>query len=106
MQNYSQSEKRMSRQEIYINVGDTDKIIAKSDNSLKVNTKLLLRYLAGADPLDDPNCRSCFHFPTCGGGCPYTRIKNEYEGDNIDVCSYIKGNMKEFLELHYLNKSK
>jgi uncharacterized protein len=85
-------------------VGRSDKVIAKLDKSIKINHRLNLRYLTGADPLDDPKCRSCFHFPTCGGGCPYLRIENEYNNENFDNCGYIKDNMKQFLELHYQYK--
>lgn len=87
-------------------VGNDDKIIGGLNNKFKNNYRLLLRYLNGADPFNDEKCKSCFHFPTCGGGCPYLRLKNEYENENFDTCDYIKDNLESFLVLHYLNKEK
>lgn len=89
----------------YNDVGKKDRIVGNLEN-IETNKKLLLRYLIGADPLEDEKCKTCFHLPTCGGGCPYLRLANEYEGKDFDVCQYIKGNLKEFLELYYLNKLK
>lgn len=55
---------------------------------------------------DDDNCKNCFHFPTCGGGCPYERIAKEFEGKNNDNCDLIKGNLEEFLKIHLELKRK
>jgi len=87
-------------------VGDNKQIIGSLDNKIKANNALHLRYLTGADPLEDKKCLACFHFPTCGGGCPYLRIKNEYEGCHFDTCDLIKDNMEKFLKLHYQTKIK
>lgn len=86
-------------------VGNKNKIVGNIDDSIETNNQLLLRYLVGADPFDDEKCKACFQLPICGGGCPYQRIANEYEGGEFDTCNYFKENMKEFLEIHYLNKT-
>jgi len=87
-------------------VGNQSKILANLvDKKVKINHKLHLRYLAGADPMESAECHSCFHFPTCSGGCPYLRIENEYEGKHFDTCDYIKDNMNSFLEMHYHSKN-
>lgn len=85
-------------------VGIKDQIVGSLDNSIKPNNRLMLRYLVGSDPFDDEKCKSCFHFPTCGGGCPYLRIKNEYEGYNFNTCCYSKDYLEDFLKIHYLYK--
>ena len=64
------------------------------------NQSLLLRYLVGADPLEDSKCQGCFLFPVCGGGCPYSRIQQTYEEKDVNVCPLIKDNLEEFLLTH------
>lgn len=61
----------------------------------------MTRYYTAGDALDDINCRQCFYLPICGGGCPYRRLENEFEGKCHDMCENIKDNLEEFLELHY-----
>ena len=87
-------------------VGNPVKVVGSLVDKEKINKSLLTRYYTAGDALEDPKCRECFHFPTCGGGCPYLRIENEYNGKNYDMCDYIKGNLQEFLELHYEFKQK
>lgn len=77
-------------------VGNKSKIIGNIDGKI-TNETLLLRYLVAADPFEDPKCQECFLLPVCGGGCPYSRIQNEYEGTNINTCLYIKDHLKDFL---------
>ena len=77
-------------------VGNKSKIIGNIDGKI-TNEALLLRYLVAADPFEDPKCQECFLLPVCGGGCPYSRIQNEYEGTNINTCLYIKDHLKDFL---------
>lgn len=80
-------------------VGNKSKIIGNIDGKI-TNEALLLRYLVAADPFEDPKCQECFLLPVCGGGCPYSRIQNEYEGTNINTCLYIKDHLKDFLVTH------
>lgn len=87
-------------------VGNSEKIVGSLMNKEKVNHRLLTRYYTAGDPLDDPNCQNCFHFPICGGGCPYIRIENEFNNEKTDVCDYMKDNISKFLELHYEYKQK
>lgn len=81
-------------------VGNKQRIVGSLLNKTSINKSLLMRYHTAGDPFEDQRCLDCFHLPTCGGGCPYLRIKNEYEGMCIDTCCYIKDNLSEFLELH------
>ena len=62
---------------------------------------VLLDYLAAGDALEDATCRGCFHFPTCGGGCPYERIHNQHHPEQpADPCPHILGNLDAFMEAH------
>lgn len=87
-------------------VGNSARIVGYLDEKKPANMKWLLRYLTGADPFEDEKCRSCLLLPVCSGGCPYSRLQNEYEGKSINTCGYFKDNMKEFLTLHYEKKLK
>lgn len=84
-------------------VGDKKQIIGFIDGRI-TNPTLLLRYLNGADPFDDTTCQKCVLLPVCDGGCPYIRLRNEYEGKHFNVCSLIKNNMNQFLLLHYYHR--
>lgn len=66
----------------------------------KVNHTMLHRQLYGADPISDPKCSKCSYLPICNGGCPIHRIENEFENGNIDVCTYHKGLLPEFMKIH------
>lgn len=85
-------------------VGDKKQIIGYLDGNI-TNETLLIRYLNGADPFDDENCKKCILLPVCGGGCPYIRLKNQYEEKHVEYCSLFKNNIEEFLLLHYHNKT-
>lgn len=80
-------------------VGDMSKVIGKIGGKVE-NEVLLLRYLVGADPFEDPKCLNCFLLPVCGGGCPLSRIQNKYDGKNVNYCPLIKDNLYEFLLAH------
>lgn len=51
------------------------------------NQKILYRYLYGADPLEDANCRECQFLPICSGGCPHKRIENKFNHKQFSVCT-------------------
>lgn len=87
-------------------VGNKEKVVGSLIDKENVNHRLLTRYYTAGDALEDPQCRDCFHFPICGGGCPYTRIENEFGKDKTDVCDYMKEHLLDFLELHYEYKTK
>lgn len=80
-------------------VGNQDKVVGTIDGKI-TNERLLLRYLIGADPFESPKCQKCFLLPVCGGGCPYSRIQNEYEGTDISTCLFMKKHLKDFLLAH------
>ena len=84
-------------------VGNPDKVYGYLDGRI-TNEPLLFRYLAASDPFDDEKCMKCILLPVCGGGCPYERIKRDYENNSINVCPLIKGNLKTYLLNHYTIK--
>jgi len=81
-------------------VGNKERIIGYLNGDIQ-NERLLMRYMIGADPFDDEECKSCLLLPVCGGGCPYSRIEKEYGEKHTDVCYLIKHNMIDFLMIHY-----
>jgi uncharacterized protein len=87
-------------------VGNSKKIVGNLLTKEIGNAALLTRYYVAGDPFDDANCINCFHLPTCGGGCPHSRLAREFDNAVIDTCATIKNNVKEFLELHYDYKQK
>lgn len=69
------------------------------------NKRLLLQYLAGADPYDDAQCRECVLLPVCSGGCPYRRLMQQAQKtDRKEVCPLMKLDIENHLWLHYLAK--
>ena len=86
-------------------VGDEKRVVGNIDGKI-TNESLLLRYLVASDPFDDPKCQTCFLLPVCGGGCPYSRIKNEFESTKINTCLFMKDHMQEYLEAHIEYKNK
>lgn len=85
-------------------VGKKDRIYGYLDGKI-TNEPLLFRYLAASDPFDDQQCRECLLLPVCGGGCPYNRIKRDYEDSKVNVCPLIKDNLKGYLLNHCLIKN-
>lgn len=86
-------------------VGNKDMIYGYLDGRI-TNESLLLKYLVASDPFDDKECKDCALLPICDGGCPYQRIKRDYEDKTIEVCPLVKKNLKSFLYNHYKIKQK
>lgn len=85
-------------------VGRKDRIVGDIWGTV-TNKRLLLQYLAGADPFDDSQCRDCVLLPVCSGGCPYLRLMQQAnKTDRKEVCPLIKLDMETYLWLHFLSK--
>jgi uncharacterized protein len=84
-------------------VGKKDFVVGSLTNDY-VNNGLLTKYLKSIDPFESKECRNCFFFFVCGGGCPNQRLKNKFYGTNFDTCTYFKGNLERFLEVHFHTK--
>lgn len=81
-------------------VGDPDRVVGNINGKI-TNEALLLDYLTGADPLEDPKCMECILLPICGGGCPYERLK---KSPDHDICPLLKNNLNDFLWKKYLKQ--
>lgn len=92
-------------------VSDRKKIIGYINRPNLENSNLLTRYIIDGSMFDDIECKDCFFFPICGGGCPQYRLKNKYENGTYDLCAVRndKRDDKQYLtsclEKHY-NKIK
>lgn len=82
-------------------VGREDRVIANINKKGIRNDQLHFDYLAGADPLDHPDCLECFLLPVCSGGCPYQRLMAKSLDDLKKCCILQKDNLQGFLEKHY-----
>ncbi len=83
------------------NIGNKEQcfgVLDKDGNVKVTDHKLLNRYLHGEDPLADRVCQKCQFLPICMGGCPHWRIRNFYEGAKIDICTYFKSGLSDYLE--------
>lgn len=68
-------------------VSDASKIIGYIGDKKLANTELLARYLTEGTAFDEKDCKDCFYFPICDGGCPQYRLRNKYENGKYDLCS-------------------
>lgn len=65
----------------------------------------IVKYMLKADPLSSEECKECFLFPVCCGGCPYMRI-NSLQENNPETCKLYKHHIEDFLYTTYLHGSK
>jgi len=84
-------------------IGVEDKTIGDIFN-LKASD-LYIEYLVEADPLSLQECKECFYFPICDGGCPYARIESVHRNEQANTCADIKNNLNTFLFNHYRIKN-
>lgn len=92
-------------------VSDKSKIIGYINQSQLTNPDLLAKYVMDGTLFEDAECKDCFFFPICGGGCPQYRLKNKYENGKYNLCpvqndqKMDKQYLSQCLEKHY-NKIK
>ena len=67
-----------------------------------IETKRLKIYAASY--LDSQECKECFYFPICDGGCHRVRMNNLHSENKHSTCTYFKGHLEELLELYYEKK--
>jgi uncharacterized protein len=82
-------------------LGRPDRIIGNVSNKSGVNKSILLSYLSGHSMHDDENCKKCYLFFVCGGGCKWSRINNYMYHENRDLCNFVKANMEKYLEAYF-----
>lgn len=85
-------------------VGREELEIGTVDSFLNWNMPLVAEAMIDASYLEDEECKTCFFFPICDGGCPKMRMLNKRDGESRDTCSYFKHHIKTLLELHYERK--
>lgn len=67
-------------------VSNKNKIIGYINQPYLTNPDLLAKYIMDGTLFEDPECKDCFFFPICGGGCPQYRLKNKYEKGKYNLC--------------------
>ncbi len=82
-------------------VGIPECVTGHIDDMTNWNNALIARGMVGCSYLDSNECKECFYFPVCNGGCHKLRLKNLMDGGDRDCCTYFKGNLDDLLELHY-----
>ena len=85
-------------------VGIPSQVVGSIESLTGWNLPLIAQGMVAASYLDAEECRECFYFPICDGGCHKIRMENLQEGKRSDVCSYFKHHLEELLELHYEQK--
>lgn len=85
-------------------VGDESQVVGRVDEFTNWNMPLIAEGMVACSYLESQECRECFYFPVCDGGCHKARLKNLHDGKGRDCCSYFKNHLEELLELHYEQK--
>ena len=78
--------------------------IGKIDDLFHWNMGLVADGMVAASYLDSEECKACYYFPVCNGGCHKVRMKNLHDNLKRDCCSYFKHNLEDLLELYYEQK--
>lgn len=85
-------------------VGEESLVVGHIDSFTDWNMPLIAEGMVAASYLDSKECKECYYFPVCDGGCHKARMKNLHDCKCRDVCSYFKDHLEELLELHYEQK--
>lgn len=85
-------------------IGEESLVVGHIDSFTDWNMPLIAEGMVAASYLDSQECKECFYFPVCDGGCHKARMKNLHDCKCRDVCSYFKDHLEELLELHYEEK--
>ena len=87
-------------------VGLKDKIVGDLGCQGNWNMPLIAEGMVACSYLDDPECKECFYFPICNGGCHRIRQKNLHNSVKHSPCTYFKGNIETLLEACYESAKK
>jgi uncharacterized protein len=85
-------------------IGIPEMVVGHIDSFTNWNMPLIAEGMVACSYLDAPECKECFYFPVCDGGCHKMRQRNLHDDKNRDVCSYFKYHLEELLELHFEQK--
>lgn len=61
---------------------------------------MMFRYVNEGSQFNRPNCRECFCFPLCFGGCAKDYLRTKYYGKKASYCHPLKN--KEFIKQAFL----
>ncbi|MBR7073769.1 MAG: radical SAM protein [Oscillospiraceae bacterium] len=87
-------------------VGMPEKIVGTVDSFKDWNMGLIAEGMTACSYLDSPECKACFYFPICDGGCHRIRQNNLHTDHPQSSCSWFRGNLENLLELHYESRKK
>lgn len=82
-------------------VGNLEKAVGNLRRFDDWNLGMIAEGMTGCSYLDDPECKECFYFPICNGGCHRVRQNNLHTDEKQSTCTYFRGNIENFLELFY-----
>lgn len=85
-------------------VGIPERVVGNVDSLKDWNMALVAEGMTGCSYLDSQECRECFYFPICDGGCHRIRQTNLHSARPQSSCSYFKDNLENLLELHFEQK--
>ena len=85
-------------------LGEKNMSIGNVIEENQFDLSLYSKFMLANDSLFDELCQSCFLYPSCFGGCPDLRIKNNIFGGNDSVCIPAKENIEKFLDIYYSHK--
>ena len=85
-------------------IGISEKVIGHIETERDWNMSLVAEGMVGCSYLESEECKKCFFFPICDGGCPQKRLENKKKGIENGTCSYFKSHLNELLEIHYEQK--
>ena len=87
-------------------VGDKTKAVGSLARFDNWDMARIAEGTTGCCYLDDPECKECFYFPICNGGCHRVRQNNLHREEKQSSCTYFKGNIEALLEHFYEERMK
>lgn len=85
-------------------VGNMERVVGSLSRFDNWNLGMIAEGMTGCSYLDDPECKECFYFPICNGGCHRIRQNNLHSDVKQSSCTYFRGNIEKLLELYYEEK--
>ena len=85
-------------------VGIPERVVGNVSSYKDWNIALIAEGMTGCSYLDSQECKECFYFPICDGGCHRIRQNNLHTDRPQSSCSSFKDNLENMLELHYEQK--
>ena len=67
-----------------------EKIVGNIVDNNITNPSLLSQYLYDTIAYSNEQCKNCYVFPVCSGGCSWMQYKNLFENRKYKLCSYLK----------------